>query len=346
MKKGTTTLIPQNIAMPNAKTLAIFDSDGEKVCTAALGNLAMPQVGTKLYSFGAVSDIHLQYDTAQEDFQRALTYFNETEDVAFTCICGDLTSYGTDENMAVYKNYVDTYSSDTPVYECAGNHETYRADGTQHTEEELETLMKTYTGKDLWYSFDYGNDVFIFVGNVYAGKIFGTGELQWLYETLEANRNKRCFVFQHVRPNDDCGNAYGIYKTDIWRGYSTTDATVFESLMKHYKNVIFLHGHSHLRFGLQTKTNLANYGNAFGKHSVHIPSLAAPRDGCVDGTGRTELYAESEGYVVDVYENHVVLRGRDFVKGVFLPTAHYCLDTTLHAIEANTFTDSTGTILI
>lgn len=53
-----------------------------------------------------------------------------------------------------------------------------------------------------------------------------------------------------------------------------------------------------------------------------------------------ELNAESEGYVVDVYEKYIVLRGRDFVKGEFLPIATYCLDTTLQTIEANAFTDS------
>ena len=345
MKKGTTTLIPQNIAPSSAKRLSVFDGDGKKVCDVGLGNLAIPQVGSKLYSFGAISDIHLQYDTAQADFQRALTYFNETEDVEFTCICGDLTSNGTDENMAVYKSYINTYSSDTPVYEVAGNHESYTANSTAHTEEELKTLMKTYTGKDLWYSVNRGSDVFIFVGDVYAGSIFGTGELQWLYETLEVNRNKRCFLFQHVRPNDACGNAYGIYSHDIWRGYGTVDAIVFENLLKHYKNVIFFHGHSHLRFELQSKTNLANYDSKYGMHSIHIPSLAVPRTGDITGANsREELYSESEGYVVDVYENHVVLRGRDFVKGEFLPIATYCLDTTLQTIAQNTFTDSTGTI--
>ena len=55
-------------------------------------------------------------------------------------------------------------------------------------------------------------------------------------------------------------------------------------------------------------------------------------------------YAESEGYIVDMYENHIVLRGRDFVKEKFLPIATYCIDTTLQNIEAKTYTDSTGTI--
>lgn len=334
MKIGTTNLlIPQNIAPLNAQKLSIFNGD-TKVCDVPLGHLELPNVGDKLYTFGAISDIHLQYDTAQADFQKALTYFNETEDVAFTCICGDLTQTCYADTMATYKQYVDNYSPNTPVYEIAGNHESYASDWTQNGEEVVRNLMRTYTDKELHYSFTQGDDVFIMFGICSDYAVFGEGGLQWLHETLEANRNKRCFLFQHIRPDDSCGNAYGIYKNDIWGG---NESVVFENLLKHYKNVIFFHGHSHLKFDLQTRTNLANIDEKYGRYSVHIPSLSAPRTGNVDGTGRTELYAESEGYVVDVYENYIVLRGRDFVDDVELPIARYCLDTTIKNVESKPY---------
>ena len=343
MKIGiTNNLIPQNIAPSDAQKVAIFNDSGQKVGTVSLGNLSRKPTGEKLYSFGALSDIHLQYETGLNDFIAAFSYLNNTEKVDFTCICGDLTSIANDETMGDYQYCVRQYASKTPVYAVSGNHESYAVDWSQNGEATVRRLVETYTGKQLYYSFTHGNDVFIMVGVCAEPVDFGTGCLQWLYETLEANRNKRCFVFQHVRPDDSCGNAYGIYANDIWNG---TQSVVFENLMKHYKNVIFFHGHSHLRLDLQTRTNLANIDTKYGKYSIHIPSLVAPRTGNLDGTGRTELYAESEGYVVDVYKNHIVLRGRDFVKGEFIPIAQYCLDTTLQYIEAKTFTDSTGTIV-
>ena len=80
--------------------------------------------------------------------------------------------------------------------------------------------------------------------------------------------------------------------------------------------------------------------------SVHIPSLSVPR-GTTSAVNPSivNVYAESEGYVVDVYKNGIHLRGRDFVKGEFLPIASYWLDTTLQEIPAGTYTDSTGTII-
>lgn len=335
--------IPQNVALPNVRRIGIYDKNGNRVGFIPLGTLIPPTPGQKKYSFGALADVHLQYTTAQTDFQKALTYLNEAEDVDLICIAGDLTEAGTAEELAQYKQYVNTYSPNTPVYETTGNHEGRSAS--------IIADFKAEVGKELHYSFEHKGDVFIFVGCQpttdpggwpVQGGLFSKAELQWLYETLEANRNKRCFVFQHVRPQDGCGNTFGIYALDIWGG---TEQTVFESLMHHYKNAHHFHGHSHLKFYLQYGSDIANIDHIFGGWSIHIPSLAAPRDGDPSGaSSRVEVYADSEGYVVDVYENGIHLRGRDFVEEKFLPIASYWLDTTLQTIEAGTFVDSTGTI--
>jgi predicted phosphodiesterase len=281
--------------------------------------------------------VHIVYQTAAADFEKALKYLNANEDVAFTCICGDLTDDGTATQLAQYKAVVDAHSPDTPVYAIAGNHEAY--DGTPVTTEKIQP----YTGQPFYYSFMHSDDVFIMCGcyTANAGQIFTTEELQWLYETLETNRNKRCFVFQHVFPWGDSGNALNGYQ--YGNLFAGTKGDVFKSLMQHYKNTVFFHGHSHFKFYLQERDKKANYSAAFGYRSVHIPSLAVPRD-LVDGTLK-EIYADSEGYVVDVYSDGIHLRGRDFVKGEFLPIASYWLDTTLQTIEPGTYKDSTGTII-
>lgn len=329
-------LIPQNVALPNTRRIGIYNSNGNRVGQIPLDTLTPPAIAQKQYSFGALSDVHIVYSTATDDFKKALTYLNDSEDVALTCICGDLTDQGTSEQLAQYKAIVDSHSADTPVYAIAGNHESY--DGTPVTTSKIQP----YTGQPLYYSFTYGNDVFIMCGcyTATSGNIFTTEELQWLYETLEANRNKRCFVFQHIFPWGDSGNANGAYAYgDLFAG---TQGDVFKSMMRHYKNTVFFHGHSHMKFYLQEKDEKANYSEAFGYRSVHIPSLAVPRD--VVGSSLSDIYADSEGYVVDVYGNGIHLRGRDFVKGEFLPIASYWLDTTLQTVEAGTYTDSTGTI--
>ena len=333
-------LIPQNVAPLGTRRIGVYDANGNRVGQIPLGSLAFPNVGRFLYSFGALSDVHIGYDTAETDLSTALTYLHDNENVAFTCICGDLTGDGSDILLSLYKTIVGILS----VYAIAGNHEGMTAD--------IENRIATYTGHPLYYSFTHGNDVFIMVGTIggeqYSNNVvFANGELQWLYETLEANRDKRCFVFQHIFAGVEnapvCGNAGGLYTNWCW--HNTDECNVFVSLMKHYKNVTWFHGHSHLKYSLQKYGQLyANYSEADGYRSVHISSLAVPRAD-TDGDGKGDsIYAESEGYVVDVYENGIHLRGRDFVKGEFIPIASYWLDTTLQTVPAGTYTDSTGTI--
>jgi 3',5'-cyclic AMP phosphodiesterase CpdA len=283
----------------------------------------------KLYSFGALSDVHIVYDTAEEDFRVALTYLNETEDVEFTCISGDLTDNGTTDELARYKAAVDAYSPNIPVYAVSGNHD---AQNGVVTDEKI----RPYTGHPLYYSFDQGNDLFIMLGEYqwWNEGLFRDDELQWLKDTLEANRNRRCFVFFHVFPAGDCGNAKGLYTSDLTTG---PHIDALQSLLRHYKNTILFHGHSHLRFGLQSIDKKANISTSAGYRSVHIPSISVPRDKNADSTGYTNIYAASEGYVVDVYEDGIHLRGRDFAKGEFLPIASYWLDTTLQTVAAGTY---------
>ena len=335
------SFIPQNVAPAGVTKIGVYNKHSNKlVGEFGVQNLRLKGVGRKLYSFGALSDIHLQYDTAQADFQKALTFLNETEDVEFTCICGDLTDNGEDADFETYVEYVNTYSSDTPVYECAGNHDAWNRVIPFDR-------LKPYTGHDLYYTFTQGDDLFIMFGTQHydnygnAYTPFSQESLQWLYEVLEANRNKRVFLFQHYLRFDGSGKPYSKAPTgDALR--HGTNGSVFKSLTEHYKNVIWFHGHSHTKFDCQEDCAYANYDRMFGCHSVHIPSLAVPRD--YENDAYVVKYAESEGYVVDVYENHIVLRGRDFVREKFLPIATYCIDTTFTPVAANTFTDSTGTI--
>ena len=352
MKIGNTTLIPQNIAPPNAEKVVIFRDDGSVLCECSLGHLALPNVGTKKYSVGILSDTHTReakYDTdyaystaSQTDLANAIRYFSTVAEI--TCVCGDLGEYR--EALPLHKEIVDANKGEMEVFEMAGNHEHYTyPSGTESimTDEEI----KQYTGYPLQYVVERNGDVFIMCGAIRWASVFNKDSIQWLYETLEANRNKRCFLFVHcfLKGSQYCGDSTGIVNTvDMTASYKS----VFISLLNHYKNVIYFHGHSHVMGQMQDYTQKlenplpANYDFACGVHSIHIPSLAYPRD--ISSGTRVNLFDESQGYLMDVYKNHIVLKGRDFVRNEFIPIAQYCLNTKLKTIPANTFTDSTGTI--
>lgn len=354
MAKYNTHFIPQNKA-PKGDYIHVYNGT-ELVGKVKTGALKMPALGNKLYSFGALADVHVTVSTfAMEKFKQALEYFNDTESVAFTCIAGDLTGNGTAEQFTTYRNAVAKYSPNVPVYETTGNHDVENTGIAPFLTKES---TQPYIGRDLFYSFSHGNDLFVMFGmSGWIGKtgdIFTAEALQWLYETLEANRNKRCFVFEHC-PNmvvtnglvhEDSGSGSIIGLTPPTGNLLNQGSTSrpFRELMAHYKNIVWFHGHSHMDFAYQEQCSQVNYERKFGCHSIHIPSSASGRSLNDAGTGWVNPTG-SYGYVVDVYENHIVLRGRDFVANKFVPIATYCLDTTLQTVEADTFTDSTGIIV-
>ena len=336
MKIGITPLIAENTVPSSVKNLAVFNGN-TKLGNVDISKMRPQNLGSKLFSFGALSDVHV-IDSTKANFQKSLVYLNDVENVAFTCIAGDLTAQGTADQYSFYKNCVNTYSPNTPVYEITGNHDVETFTGTTEA-------VKPYLDEDLYYTFTQGDDLFIMFGMQgwkTTGETFSNESLQWLYDTLEANRNKRCFVFEHCPRFDASGDPYTPVPTgDI---LLSSSGTIFKRLMEHYKNVIWFHGHTHITFEAQKDVSWANYDRLYGCHSVHIPSTMAIKTLNSAGTGYDGDTTKPMGYVVDVYENHIILRGVDFGSNVCVPIATYCLDTTPQTIAEKTFTDSTGTI--
>lgn len=329
--------IKENIIEKDVKSVAIYDEHGTKIGIVPVKSLPSGIFNEKSYTFAALSDIHITFETGQEDFERALRYLNGysgdmIKKIDFICICGDIGVVGNETEWNLYKSFIDNYSPDTDVHFATGNHD---ADGSIRAYDS--TIP--YTGNPIYYSFTKGDDIFIMFGMSYWGDPpFSKESLQWLYEILETNRNKRCFVFQHVMRLDGCGNSHGLYPRD---DLNNTHGSVFRSLLEHYKNVVWFHGHTHTIFELQSSFPIANYDRLYGCHSIHIPSLSIPKD-----INHEIIYPGSQGYIVDVYENGIHLKGRDFSTDKFLSIASYWIDTTPIQIAEKTYIDSTGTINI
>lgn len=352
-------------AIPKYATRIVAVKNGAIVCDFAIPNAklwASGNYGEHLYSFGAISDVHIQYDTGGDDVSTCLTYLNERESVDAVCIAGDLTSDGTQANLEEWKTARDTYCDGTPVYSSVGNHEARNASAIMYSQKSkirkyLDTDWQTGDDTTCYFLKVINDDVFIFLSifedtnQADSHTMFTADELAWLEEKLELYRNQRVFLFAHVPPHwntvgikyNGFGLGNGAYSTDIWGNPQVSnrpmsDRTALLNLIDHYKNVIWFSGHSHIKYEYQSvweNLNVMQYKG--GARFVHLSSLTVPRD-IINGSVSNLIYAESQGSVVDVYTNCIRVRSRNFVGEKFLGCNEYLIDTTPVTIPAKTKT--------
>lgn len=340
--------IPQNIAPSGAKRIGVYGGNGNMVCTIPLGRMTPPNT-KPLYSFGLLADIHLGRVEpnwkGNTKFDNALTYF-ENQNCVMCIVAGDLTQTGfyrrTDDSdpsttyldevqFANYKEICDKHT--IPVYELMGNHENfYNMDITNHLDK-----LETYTGKGvLSYVVEKDNDLFVLLGQPSYNKVMSDEDFEWFKNLLADNQDKRIFVFVHSYIEEDSGDAKDFRENSIFDSWGKTKTNAFINLLNQYPNVTLFHGHSHIKFEYQEIDKNANYTEKNGFKSVHIASLGRPRD--VDLNAEETPYAdnESQGYIVDVHTDCIVLNGVDLVHVKPIPLGVYKIDTAL--------TDSTGPI--
>ena len=84
-------------------------------------------------------------------------------------------------------------------------------------------------------------------------------------------------------------------------------------------NLIFCHGHSHMRFNSQDRFPTNNLYHAEGEcYSVHVPSCAIPRKANTSSVGMSYFEEGSEGYIVKVFPDRVEFRAVDFTTNRYL----------------------------
>ena len=109
---------------------------------------------------------------------------------------------------------------------------------------------------------------------------------------------------------NDVGESYELVYT-----VGTADEVRMRALLQAYKNVIFFNGHSHFafdRFVMNPQINITSYGGTYATF-VHNPSVSSPRTLTPTADDTTELnMRSSQGYLVKVYADRIVLTGVEF----------------------------------
>jgi hypothetical protein len=144
------------------------------------------------FSFSALGDSRRDMNQWQIVSEAVL----ETD---FTLFLGDIVDNGGElRDWYVWFAYGENFISREPVYHTIGNHDGGDFFGGDDFLTRYDNYLNMFTlpGNELYYSFTYGNAVFICLNSDDAGNI---EQFFWLLETLEANKNQTWkIVFFHI----------------------------------------------------------------------------------------------------------------------------------------------------
>ena len=296
-----------------------------------------------LYSFGLLSDVHIDnnYDAdysdkamSDEDYRNALRFL-EDEGVNFIAYCGDMTTNNRNAE-ADYQMLAECLKeSHVPNYIIKGNHDA----GQGYFDE--------YVSETSRFTVPYKDDLFIFVGN---GSNTGTNagmtqsRIDYIRGIIEDNPDRRLFLMYHqfIRGYGSGDGTGGLYSgRTIGDDPNNALTNEFIELVTSTPNLIFCHGHSHIRFNVQDTCPTANYYHVDGEcHNIHVPSCARPR--IINESGSLESYYEgSEGYKVDVYSDKVIFKAIDFTTNSYMPEYNQVVNLAAVAAEYDSIPNPT-----
>ncbi len=282
-------------------------------------------------TFSVISDIHLRsgkdykgypYHDKEADFKFAnalidLNHINQTQNALV--INGDLTVTGTQSDYDCMNKVLHQNPHPMCTLFTIGNHEFYSAFQDKNGKMNIRSFPNGVTESQCIHRFLQNTKTlnvyydkwiqgyhFIMLGSEqsritnrwnYDNPILSDVQLKWLDKTLKSYpSNQPTFVFLH-QPMlyQDVGNTT----------YIINSAKLHRILKKH--PVIFFSGHSHETLREQTQINyhdglivLNDSSVRNPVHAYHIP------------------VSDSEGLYVQVYENKVIVKGRDFTHKVWI----------------------------
>ncbi|MDF2659758.1 MAG: metallophosphoesterase [Paenibacillus sp.] len=285
-----------------------------------------------LLSFFLFSDLHISlYDPAtSQKLKQALDDVTKLESkVEAIVFTGDLTDYGTDAEYNALEAILKDYKL-PPIYGNMGNHDYYRIwidknggfaretmpNGQTDAEsrarfQKMFNLSKPYSDVTI-----HGYHLIMMSQETYVqeqpdvgeGAWYSDEQLEWLRAKLkETKDNKPIFVMIHqpLPPEGQDGGTHRVIR-----------AKAFREILKPYPNVFVFSGHTHQDF--------ENGSSHYSKESFHwFVNSSVGRTS--NRSFQQEAKDKTQGLYVQVYEDRVVLRGREFSQKSFITAADWTI---------------------
>ncbi|MDR6549978.1 metallophosphoesterase [Paenibacillus qinlingensis] len=328
LRKNDADTIIELFLQPRLKFLQ-SQSDRNEILRLA-DELRKAAVVSPRLSFSVLSDIHIQYwDTkAQTKFDAALTDLRQLNpSLDALVINGDLGD-GRPNDYAMITSILQKHSLPNQVIFTMGNHDYYKAyynaagdwapatfPNGESEQASIARFLSFANVSTMYYDRWIQGYHFIFLGSEQYRQSnpannedawLSVAQLSWLQSKLEENyvSHKPLFVFLH-QPSQ------GTVSGSLARGIVQHDE--LKRILTNYPEVIFFTGHTHWELSLSTTLVRDDFT------MVNSSSVSYPYN------SNDELIQEnrSEGLVIDVYDDRVHIRGRNFQGQTWIQEAEF-----------------------
>lgn len=325
--------MPAGIYVPEAATCMVLYSYNElhgysdSYCVMSIpeGLAQETPDGDPIIEFQVVSDAHLSEALYADNFEKMLTDIaqNSPNSIGIFAV-GDMVDDGTVSSQweKLWSIY-DSVEGAPNLYIGMGERE---INTFESYDEALESFLENIrfpegygTPETPYYDLWIGGLHFIFLGSSEISDdghaTIGNDQYAWLAEKLEENADGRpIFLFMHQSLRDTVA---GSTADEGWWGID--DGAVLRSLLQDYPQIIMFNGHSH--WSLDSENTM--YGGD-GKATIfNTAGVGYLKDAYKNVTG--DYLDGSQGYYVKVYEDAIVVQGRDFIEGEWVVSAQFTL---------------------
>lgn len=161
-------------------------------------------VSGQVFKFAHVTDTHIGGNTAAEDLERTVADINENSEIKFVIVSGDITEFGSDEELKLAKSILDKL--EIKYYVIPGNHD------TNWSESGGNSFLKVFGSETFAFKFNG----FQFVGtNSGPNMRMSPGQvprenLVWMDSLFLAEPNMPLIFINHYPQDADLNNWYEV----------------------------------------------------------------------------------------------------------------------------------------
>ena len=243
---------------------------------------------------------------------------------------GDITEHGYKAQWEKTEKLFNSYDIAEEIILAPGNHDLWTEDESGRTAKGL-FMQYNYriTGRlvnNFYYSTEVNGYTFIVLcserDDPYA--YISDKQLSWLKSEMKkaSKKDLPVFVICHWPLNQTHGLpvSWGDDDyNDMTGGLGEQSATV-EKILKKYDNVFYINGHIHAGFSNEAEESKYGYQSIESDGSFH--SINLPRVNTTQNVGNSMI---GTGYHVEVYENEVVFRARNYMTSTWIPRYDYTI---------------------